>query len=44
MSNFTIISGFTLKTPYESEVKFLKESLKKFSLTDEPPGFQAQET
>lgn len=28
MSNFTIISGFTLKTPYESGVKFFKESLK----------------
>ena len=35
MSNFTIISGFTINTPYENEVQFLKESLKKFSLNDQ---------
>ena len=45
MNNFTIVSGFTLKTPYESEVQFLRESLKKFSLTDEHiVGYENQGT
>lgn len=45
MNKFTIISGFTLKTPYETEVQFLKESLKKFSLSDEHiVGYENQGT
>jgi hypothetical protein len=45
MNKFTIVSGFTLKTPYETEVQLLKESLKKFSLNDEHiVGYENQGT
>jgi|Laugresu1bdmlbsd_1035121.scaffolds.fasta_scaffold04034_6 hypothetical protein len=33
MRNYEILSGYTLNTPYENEIKFLIESLKKFNFS-----------